>query len=147
MKTTNKIIVFTVISVGAFALGRYSVPEKVRVETKVVEVEKKEIKKDKKSETVIVKVTKPDGTVEEHTTIVSGETTDINKNVNTVSNQNSEIVRGDIKLSVSALVGTDLSTNNPVYGASLTTPVLGPILLGAFGLTNKTFGLSVGLTF
>src|SRR5258706_14382864 len=70
---------------GAFALGRYTVPEKVRIETKTVEVEKKttdkttDIKKEKRKKTTITTITHPDGTKETSTVITDDVDIDIGK--------------------------------------------------------------------
>lgn len=132
-----------------YVCGRYAQPEKVI--TKTVEVEKKV--EDKKSETEkhkttkTVEVTQPDGgkTV---TTVVEEDTnkhSDKNSTTDTTKNTTVETTRGaDITLS---LLGGLNFPNTPVYGLSFTKPVLGPITLGVWGLSDKTLGASIGLTF
>lgn len=54
------------------------------------------------------------------------------------------------RLNVSALAGVDLSNLRavvPVYGVSVTKQVLGPVTVGAFGLTNGVIGVSLGMEF
>ena len=51
-------------------------------------------------------------------------------------------------MNISALVGVDLPNSlKPLYGASFTKQFLGPISIGAWGLTNGTLGVSVGINF
>lgn len=52
-------------------------------------------------------------------------------------------------LSVSALVSGNFVANRfePIYGIAVSKEVFGPFTAGAFGLTNGTLGLSVGINF
>jgi hypothetical protein len=160
MTTKTKVIVGVVYTAGCLALGAYLVPEKTKIVTKVAETEKltdkddikKEVKRHK--ETKIVAVTEPDGKKE--TTTIITEDTGVNseKKVNdTLSDTKSsytekETVRGNSKVTVSALFATDVKAPNGLsYGLSVTKPILGPLTIGAFGLMNGTCGLSLGLTF
>jgi hypothetical protein len=160
MTTKTKVIIsIVVVVVTSFSVGRYTVSETVRTETKIVEVEKKEkkvdtdVKKNTKKTTKKVIVVKPDGSSE--TTIVTDEntTTDKDQKVDETSQKNTdtdkskEVVKGDSKLTISALGGIDLSTKKPVYGASIQKDVLGPINVGLFGLSNGTCGASIGIKF
>lgn len=53
------------------------------------------------------------------------------------------------KTNVSALVGNDFSKSlpKPLYGINVSREFLGPVTIGAFGLTNGVLGVSVGLNF
>lgn len=160
MNTKVKVLISVFVLTGAFAAGRYSLPEKVRVETQIVEVEKKtknsDVKQDKHKETVVVEVVKPDGTKETTTKIVE----DNNKNTKTAEKDitdkdiktESLTIRGDSKVTLSLLGGAPLqfNPNSPqfvIYGGSITKPVLGPLTVGVWGLSNSTFGGSIGWTF
>ncbi len=67
MKTRTKILIVTVSIASAFAAGRYSVPQKIKIETKIVEIEKKSestdvaTNKKKRKKTTVVETVKPDG--------------------------------------------------------------------------------------
>ncbi len=52
-------------------------------------------------------------------------------------------------LNLSALATVDPKAGRyvPIYGISVTKEVFGPFTAGAFGLTNGTLGLSVGINF
>lgn len=133
----NLLIGGIILLLAAFATGRYTAPEKVKVETKTVEVEKVK----EKIKTVVVK--NPDGS-STTTTIVDrdsskGKETDTTKEVDNKKSSTS----------ISALAGIDIT--NPakgyVFGAHVSKRLLGPIEFGVFGLTNGTAGISAGLRF
>lgn len=143
MTTKNKVIISVIVLITTFAVGRYSAPEKVRVEVKTVEVEKIVTK------VVHVKTTtteKPDGT-KETTTVVDSRTDSSTNTKNTESKTEQTISKKMMNASV--LSGLNLSSNNPglVYGLSVSGNLLGPITVGSWGLTNSTFGVSLGLNF
>ena len=151
MSTKIKMLI-VVVSIGtAFAIGRYTVPEKVRVETKIVEVEKKveDKKENTHKQTHTITTVKPDGTkVTDETTkeddIIDDKDTDVvSKNTDTTT----ETTRGASKVTISALGALNLTNSTPAYGLSITKPILGPITVGLFGLNNGTVGASIGLTF
>lgn len=108
--------------VGA-ACGYYLMPTKTV--TQVVE---------KKVNRVITIVKRPDGTVEK-----------VIKDNSVITTDTETKVKERSKLAISALAGTDLS--KPIYGAAVSKEVLGPITIGIFGLSNASFGASVGLNF
>lgn len=143
LKTNNRwqAVVGLLLLIGAYAVGRWASPEKVITKTVTVEVEKKQ----EKTNTVIVKVTKPDGTVTETTT------TNTETNTETKTKDKSETIVQNKKqsLHISALAGLDVT--NPaggfVFGAHVSKQILGPVSIGLFGLTNKTVGASIGLSF
>jgi hypothetical protein len=85
----------------------------------------------------VVRTVKPDGTVTEEKVV-----TDKSK---IVKEDQLKLNVGRSKLSLSALAGTDL--RSPVYGAHVSKEILGPVSVGIFGLTNGTFGASIGLNF
>ena len=156
MTTKVKVIIGAVAIVVAFAVGRYSGPEKIKVETKIVTVEK-----DTKTDTsdtqdhkkiTIVDTTKPDGTKTKTTTIVDDKEAQDTKTetdqTTTKESQTTEITKGSNKVLVSGLIARNLSSfASPIYGASISKPILGPLYIGAFGLTDKTIGVSIGLMF
>lgn len=147
MKTSHKIILGVAAVTTAFAVGRWTKPEVVKVETKIVEVEKKTKKtevKRKKTKTVI---TRPDGTKEEHTTTETEkkdkESSDSSKNTDSKSE-----TRSSPSLTTLGVMGAmQIGSPNPVWGLQVYRPVLGPIGIGAFGLTNNIFGVTIGVSF
>lgn len=160
MKLRYKVLISSILLLAAFALGRFTVPEKVRVEIKTVEVirEVKQTETDlsktrhkKVTETITIK---PDGT--KIVTRVITDDTQTDKKSDTSSetdtrrstDEKRETVRGASPVTLSALAGVRFA--NPLsltYGLSATKPLLGPVTLGAWGLSSGEVGLSLGLTF
>lgn len=151
MELKTKVIIGSVALATAFAAGRFTVPEKTKIVTQTVEVEKKnqDIKQkvNKTTKTVIVKNKDGSETITK-TTNLNQNTDDQSKTtIDQSTDKSSETVRGDSKVTISALAGYDFKSGGLAYGASVSKPVIGPITIGIFGLTNETFGCSVGLTF
>lgn len=107
---------------------------------KLVEVTKEVVKTD--IQTVTHTVTQPGGVIETTTTT-------IDRTQRTETSKNSTVVAKRSTINVSALVANDFSTGSlkPLYGVSVSKEVIGQITVGAFGLTNGTLGLSLGLNF
>jgi hypothetical protein len=156
MSEKTKTLITLALMVFSFAAGRWLVPEKVKIEKQIVEVEKKS--KDKNAEkntrktTTTTKTVYPDGRVEESTVVV--EETDRKSSSTEVSEGNKtetelkEITNSSSKVSIQGLAGYRLTTSElPLLGLSVSKPILGPITVGVWGLNNSTFGASLGLTF
>lgn len=122
-----------------FATGHFLLPAKV-VETKIVYVEKE--KRDN-SVTHTTTTKKPDGSVITVTEVDKHVTTD----TQSTSTQSKVTTYDTSKLRVSVIAATSLSNPAPVYGAHVSYQVLGPIEVGVLGLTNGTFGASIGIRF
>lgn len=161
MNLKTKLIICSIALVGAFAAGRYATPDKIVTITKTVEIDKKQdttvtdSKKKRRKKIVIVENKKPDGTDQKITTITDATDTDNKTNsVKTDTSKKDEessktITKGD-KVTVSMLAGAQLNLNNGsplLYGGSITKPILGPITVGVWGLSNASGGFSLGLTF
>ena len=144
MKSYSLIAGALLIGILSFALGRYT------GRTTITTTDKKtdEVRNvDTHQNEIITEVKKPDGTVTTITTINTNiESTD-KKDTDTMSK--TVVKTASAKTNISALIGT--STHDffgpPSYGISVNREVIGPITVGAFGLMNGTFGLSVGITF
>ena len=129
-----------VIIIVAFYCGRYSAPERIKTETKIVEVEKEVIKTEYK--TVRIKENK-DGSKE---TIIVSESNSQEKAKQKSSEEKKEIVKNGSTY-VSVLLGGASTVPHLNYGLSVQRDVLGPFTIGVWGLTNYNFGASVGLRF
>ena len=151
-----EIIIGCVLILLAFAFGRFTAPEKVVTETKIVEVEKKteDKKTDKQKHKKITRTTviKPDGTQ----IITEVITDDVESKTETTKTEESskssgtlkEVTKDKQKITVAALGGINYSgAPVPVYGGIISKPILGPIAVGVWGLTDKTFGASLGVSF
>ncbi len=155
----TKIIIVTVGLATSFAFGRYSTPEKIKIETKIVEVEKKTddkkiIDKEKKHvKTTVTEIDKPDGT-KIITSVTTDDSTDDTKTTDIATDDTTkntditkEVTKGSNKVTVAALGGIDFTNGHYVFGASVSRPLLGPVTFGLFGLSDLTFGISLGLQF
>ena len=152
MNTKTIIIVSIVALLTAFAFGRWSAPEKVKIQT--IEVEKKtddkKVNIDDHKVTTITETDKPDGTKVKTTIISDNRNTKITdkKTDDTTTTTTKEIDRSTSKVTISALAAMNVTKFGlPIYGASVTKSILGPITVGAFGLQNGTVGMSLGLSF
>lgn len=152
---------YLIVAAVAFSLGWYTTPTKTITVTKTIEVEKstkdKDVDKDlnKHKETTVVEVVKPDGTKETTTTVVedtssSKKSSESSTSESKASNSTTkEVSREKASITISALAGLKLNdlTTTPVYGGIVTKPILGPLSIGVWGLTNTTVGCSLGLSF
>ncbi len=137
MKFNYTLVVALVAATITAGVTRYYFPV---VLTKTVEVEKEVVKNN--IQTVVHTVTLPNGSVDSTTTI-------IDHSQRTETDTKQSVAYQNPTLNVSVLVANDFSIRaiKPIYGVSVTKEVLGPITVGAFGLTSGTVGLSVGLNF
>lgn len=162
MSTKVKVVIVVVALAGSFAAGRYLAPQKIKIETKTVEVIKtviqkeKAVQKDTHKETTITETTKPDGTKETKTVVV--EDNKIKKDTTTVKHEDTttntdtkkEIVKTTSRLNISALAGVPISLQGLgsfTVGAHVSKDLIGPVSFGVWGLSSGTVGISAGLTF
>jgi hypothetical protein len=152
MTTKTMVIIGAVALLTAFAAGRWSAPQKVKIQT--VEVEKKtddkKVDKDDHKVTVITEVDQPNGTKTKTTTIKDDSDTKVvdKKTDDTTTKTTIDVEKSSSKVTISALAALNVTKPGlPIYGASITRPLLGPVTMGVFGLQNGTAGVSVGLTF
>jgi len=158
LNTSNKSVVI-LVCIGllvAFASGRWSAPDKIKTVVQTVTVEKKT--DEKKTDTsdhkryTTIETTKPDGTKTKTTTITDDrdiksidQSTD---NTSTTQTKSKEVDKSSSKFTALFLAGLNITSPGiPIYGVSVSRNLLGPIVVGVFGMTNKTAGLSIGLTF
>lgn len=169
----NQIIGLVALVLTAFAFGRYTAPEKVKIEKEIVTVEsaKKEdskhvstdLSRDKRVEKVITEIVRPDGTRETSTRVV--EDTSTAKRSDTAANSREESNKASIekssetieygrnKLSLAVLAGAapsfsgGLSFGPLAYGGHVQKNLLGPITFGVWALSSGTGGISLGLMF
>jgi hypothetical protein len=136
--------------VAGMLAGRYSAPEKIKVETVtvtkevVIHAESKRLKKRKR----IVESVDQNGRPLKETLIETVEasqgTTTASRDTTAKESKEIENRRG---VSASLLIGLPLTeiARGPVYGAALSKPFIGPFTLGVWGLSNLTFGFAVGV--
>lgn len=144
-----KVLLIVLALLSAFAVGRYTA-QKSAVKTVVDNTTKTDIKSDKEThrETTTTTEKQPDGTTKTITKIVEDSNTKKETNSKSETHVDQTVTTPKTNtLNVSALVGADIKTLTPVYGASVSKQFLGPVTIGAFGLTNGTVGASIGVNF
>ena len=131
----------------AFAIGRYTVPVKTITVTKTVEVEKKTSDYQDHKVVTIVDTKKPDGTDTKTTIITDNRDDKTTDDTKTDTSQTKEVSKSSDHLTLSLLAGANVSAlGTPIYGGMVSKSLLGPINIGAFGMTNKVIGFSLGVS-
>jgi hypothetical protein len=151
MSIKIKIIVSIVVVLSTFAAGRFSV-QKPTVKTTVATQTDTHIDEKKDTHTITTTTTKKEPNGETDTIQVVDMTTKVHDLENQQADtqiQQTIIPPKTNTLNISGLVGNDFTKGllAPTYGVSVTKQVLGPMTVGAWGLTNGTIGLSIGLNF
>lgn len=155
MTTKVKITIFIVSLLVSFAGGRWLAPIKIKTEIKTIEVEKKTSDlnqdKDKHLKTTVTEITKSDGT-KIKTSVTTDDTsthTDIIKTDDSerFTDKTKEVTRSSSRTNLYLFGGYDFTPKSPVYGGMVSRDVLGPISIGVWGLSDLTFGASVGISF
>lgn len=161
LSTKTKLTIVAVYSALLVSSTYYFSPTKVKIETKTVEVvktvevEKKDTSKDRKRKFVVIEKKDKDGSYEKTTTVTddtsSDSKTDIAKDTtDSKATETTKVTeRATDKVTISALGGINpfKPTDGPVYGASISKPMLGPITGGLWGISSGVMGCSLGLTF
>lgn len=152
MDVKTKLLIGSAALIGCFLAGRLSAPEKVVEKRVEVEKTQKSVDTDKEQhlETTKTTVTKPDGTTEttEKVVVDTKKKTDLDVTKEKDVSTEKTVTFQTSKVTISLMVGSELSLPLvPVYGLSVTKPIMGPITVGAWGLSNRVFGVSAGLTF
>ena len=149
MTIRTELLVASIGLLTAFAAGRYSVsaPE-VKTDQTSSSVDNKQTDKNSHVQTIIVTIKDPSGAEKTTTTITKDTTTQVkDKDVLNTTFAQDVIPPKRNTLNVYALAGVDVKTPGVVYGVSVTKQVLGPISVGAWGLTSGIVGVSLGLSF
>lgn len=160
MSLKVRIIVSVAALVTAFAVGRYTVPVKLKIETKIVEVEKKTEKVDeKKNKDVHKEVTRQEVILKDGSrTITTKEITDIKDkgkidstskdSVVKTEEHTKEVVRETSPTTIMIVGQSNLFSGNSGsmdFGISVSKPVLGPICIGIQAFKSGTVGAGIGL--
>ena len=149
------------ILIVGLAVGRYSNAGKtVTTETKTAEKDQttKKIDTDKKvnRDIIIDRIQLPDGTIKTETHIVdkSETNTDTKIEQTITKSSDSKTTTTTAKQDWHVAVLTSMSHNNDnfipgefSYGVNVERRIIGPFTVGAFGLSNQTYGLSLGVSF
>lgn len=140
MSTKTKALLAVLALIASFAFGRYSVPTSIRNEKET----DTQTEVDKHKETTIVETEKPDGTKEKKTVIVEDSSKKVDRNIK----ESKQVIFDGSRTTISALAGVNISNLPTLYfGASVSKPVIGPITAGVFYLSPGIVGASIGLSF
>lgn len=148
--TARSIEIVIALMIISFFVGRYSAPEKIKIQEKIVTAEAEKFALENQVDTAktVTKIDKPDGTHFTRTKFVSTakKTASTEKVKSSELDKKTEITNRS-GVTVSLLAGLNLSSllTAPTYGISVNKPILGPIVVGAWGLMNGSIGLSLGL--
>lgn len=140
LPTKTQSVAGLMIFIVGLGTGRYSYHQVTITQVQTVSDTQKEQDKVTDKKTTIVK--EPTGKT---VTTITEETRTVDTQDTKVKSQ--DMVKTSPQWQVSALAGIDIRTGIPAYGASLSRQFVGPITIGAFGLTNGTVGVSIGMTF
>lgn len=149
-------LVGLVLVLVGYAFGRYVQPATVITKTEDHEVikyvERTTKEKDNNKDIVIIETRLPDGTIRKETHIVDKGRVIIDKSKegSDTKDSKSETIVSNTKpqWKAAGLLGVaDYSLSNRIYGLEIERRILGPIFVGAWGMTNKQLGVSVGLEF
>jgi hypothetical protein len=135
----NKFRVFLTV-IGSVVAGALLLPKEKIEKKQEVKIERIQTKKRKRK--IVIVEEKPDGS--KKTVIQEDTATDTGVQSLAQSEAINEVGKKN-PTRISVLTGYSLDTQTLVYGASITKPVLGPVSIGVWALTNKTFGASVGV--
>jgi hypothetical protein len=161
MMVKAEIGTIAVALVVAFAAGRWAAPTKVVYHATSVTADKKtesintDSNQNKHIETKVTQSDSKDGTkvvvteITEDDETVRAKTSNTSEETQKTETRDKTVIYNSPKVTISALAGLsvhDLSVPSPVYGASVSKQVLGPISAGIWGLSNGVFGLSIGVS-
>jgi hypothetical protein len=152
LSTNSKYIIVTIAILTSFAVGRYSVQKPiVHTVTDVRTDVKQDQVADTHTQTTITTVKTPDGTVK--TVEQINQVADTKTDTQVIADTHVDTTITPPKtntVNISALVANNFSHGlgiTPTYGVSVSKEILGPVTIGAFGLTNGVVGVSIGLSF
>jgi len=151
MTTRTKYLLAALAVLVAFATGRWSAPDHIKIQT--VEVDKKtdnkKVEDDTHKTTTITETQKPDGT-ETTITVITDDSIDkiTDKSTEDDEKTTTKEIDKSSPTTLSVLGGIKpFSSSSPIYGAQVYRPVIGPLGIGVWGLTNVTVGASIGISF
>lgn len=142
-------LVIILIAVLMFAAGYQAakrVDMKSDTKTNVVDNSQTETNKHRTIETTTT-IDKNTGKTVIQSTVTENSDTVKQDNKQIATEIKTETLAVRPRTNVSALFGTSIHDLQPIYGISVTQEVLGPVTLGAFGMSNGTVGLSLGWSF
>lgn len=146
---SKTVTIIAALIIAGFMIGRFSAPEKIKIETKTITVEVEKIAEAKSVDTSVIttSIQRPDGTkIARQRNVNKKEVRVEHEATNSGMVSITKEVTNRRGVVVSIIGGIDLLALPKIsYGASVAKPVLGPLNLGVWYLTNSTFGVSIGV--
>ncbi len=128
-------------SIAGFFIGRESVPPEIKT-IEVIRTVEVEVEKHRETNETVVK--HPDGSE----TTTRRTTEDTSKHKTDKKEESTQTVSTSRPYHVSALAGVSVQDlKSPVYGIHVSKDFIGPVNLGAWGLTDGSVGVSIGVSF
>lgn len=142
-KYLSALVALLVVAGLGYGFGRYMQPAKIQIKKEEVIKEVEVVKKDV---VVVEKIT----TNKDGTTVVERRTEDKSterSSTDTRTKESTLVINVKPQWRVQGMVGYRGQLDRPMYGAGIERRILGPVFVGAWGNTEKQFGLSAGFEF
>lgn len=137
----GKIIIVFLIGIG---VGVWVAHQDAKVTKQEIAVEKVQDHSEVKENKIVIERIKPDGTVIRKIVSSTDTRADVKKEA---VQAKTEIVDRTKSWYAGAMVSTSFSSPVPVYGVQVHKNILGPFSAGIFLLTNKSAGVTIGMSF
>lgn len=149
MSMKQGVIGLVVVFVLGCAIGRFSLPAKVVTKTVTVEAKTKDTDTTNHDKITVTETTRTDGSVTKVTQIQKNTTQDTKLTDNKSSDTTKTVEYNTARWSVMAVATSHPLKGmfTPTYGGEIEYRLIGPIKIGALGLSDGTMGLSLGLQF
>lgn len=133
-----KILAIVILAAGCFVAGRFTVQK-----NSDLTIDKNKVS-DVHTQTTTTTTKNKDGSI---TIVKTQDKTSETKTQEEVKKEIKVVVSSKVSIAALVVVDTANYKRGVVYGLHVQKQVLGPINLGAFGLTNGVIGLSAGVSF
>ena len=131
-----------------FAAGRYTAKPEVKIVEKIKTDTQTDTQKNVHTIVKTIVVKEPTGEQRTETTTDTTSTTDTEKHQTQVADIQQTPSAKSGRITVQGLIGMRITEPGvPLYGIAASKEFIGPVSIGAFGLTNGTVGLSLGVSF
>ena len=147
MTSKNLFILIVVIAIGGFIAGRSTAPVKIHEVTTEVVKQHEQQDSDSKKHITIIETTQPDGSKRKVTEVNQETKTDTTVQTDTNIKRESTTTFSAGSIHIQGLIGGYIPFSAPIYGLSVSKQFIGPLSIGIWGLSDKTVGVSVGITF
>lgn len=149
-KLRTLLISLGVIVLLSFAFGRWSTPKRTEIKEKEKSSKEHVEQHEKDTDFEVIKIKRPDGTtIEKRVRKTKDKSKEVDKEKKSKEKSTLVITNGS-KTFINVMIGKSLSnfTTSPLsYGLHVGTSLIGPINIGVYGTTEKTVGITLGVSF